>query len=99
MSSRKRSRSPRQRSLRFKLLVFACLLLGPPVIGGACGAVSQLLPTRRSFGNPGQTAQTQPSSAPAYEQSGLTGVVTGAVVGVAACIAYGLASRHKKRPW
>lgn len=97
MSSRKRRRSPKKRSLRFKLVVYACLLMAPTVIGGACGAAQHVLPTRSRFGDRQQVEQTPPATTRTVKQGCLTGAATGGIVGVAACIAYGWARRQKKR--
>ena len=77
MSSRKRRRSPRKMSLRAKVVVYACLLVVPTVLGGACGALQHLVPARRTFGQSQQTDEPSDDITAAVVQRCLTGAATG----------------------
>jgi hypothetical protein len=83
--------------LRFKLVICACLLVAPTVLGGACGAANHLLPKRSRFGEAAPVQPTSQENAPTITQACLTGAAAGGVIGAAACIAFAWAGRQKKR--
>ncbi|MFQ5805915.1 MAG: hypothetical protein ACE5I3_05640 [Phycisphaerae bacterium] len=98
MSSRKRRRSPvRKHRLRDRLVLYACLLLVPTVLGGTCGVLPHLVPERRTFGDSQEADRAARDKRPALGQHCLTGAATGGVLGAAASIVYTWASRQRKR--
>lgn len=98
MSSRKRRRSHvKKRRLRDRLLLYACLLLAPAVLGGACGVVPHLMPERKTFGESAEADQVARDKRPALTRHCLTGAATGSIIGAGACVVVTWASRQKKR--
>ena len=99
MSSRKRHRVPKKLSLRARILIYACLLVAPTALGGACGALTLATPPRATFGDARTNSASQPTTAPNLVRSTTLGATGGGIVGVLACIAYTWASRQKKKTW
>ena len=100
MSSRKRRRSPvKKRRLRDRLMLYACLLLVPTILGGACGVLPHLMPERKRFGDSQQDDRAAGDRTPTMKQHFLTGAATGSVIGAAACVVVTWAGRQKKKKW
>jgi hypothetical protein len=98
MSSRKRRRSPvSKHRLRNRLVLYACLLLVPAVLGGACTILPHLLPARTTFGGSQQPDTAAADKKPALKRQCLIGASVGGAIGAAACVAVTWASRQKKR--
>jgi ABC-type Fe3+ transport system permease subunit len=100
MSKKKRWRPPRKKgALRNKILMFACLLLVPTILGGACGTVQYLIPRTRTFGVDQPADENRTATAPTLQRQSLTGAVTGGVLGIVACGVAAWATRPKKKKW
>jgi hypothetical protein len=96
MSSRKRYHGPKKTRLRARLIIYACVLLAPMLLGGACGAFSLVSPQRKTFGDARHGDEPQKVTTAQVVHNGLIGVGVGAAIGVVACLAYTWSTRQKK---